>query len=169
VHSATYSAREESRKYDSQGPKNSQTFRSVADIRLIDNTKERHNVLVLGLGNKLGEDADVVESTLGIGNAHDPAKEVDRAAFAGVVPPVLRARQGVQVEVDTETVLACPLDGLEEVFPGRLCIERLVVVLLNCPEWEGDADEVEARAGDQCEVFLGLGCTSLEMIANVRR
>jgi hypothetical protein len=142
-------------------------LRSCADHRLIHDTKVRHNVLVLGLGNELGDDANVVEPTLGIGNAHDTAEEVDGAEFARVVPPVLRAGQGVQVEIDAEAVLARPLDGLEEVLPGSLCIERLVVVLLDCPVWEGNADEVEARAGDQCEVFLGLGCcTALEMIAN---
>lgn len=169
MHSATYLTREEGGKYDSQGPKDSQTLRSRADHWLIHNTKERHDVLVLRLGDELGKDANVVESTLGIGNAHNTAEEVDGAEFARVVPPVLRAGQGVQVEVDAETVLACPLDGLEEVLPGGFCVERLVVVLLNCPVWEGNADEVEARAGDQREVFLGLGCISLEMIAIVCR
>ncbi len=101
----------------SQGPKNSQTLRSRTDHRLIHNTKERYDVPVLGLRNELGEDANVVEATLGIGNAHDAGEEVDGAKSARVVPPVLRAGQGVQVKVDAETVLARPLDGLEEVLP----------------------------------------------------
>jgi len=66
----------------SQGPKNSQTFRGPTDYRLIYNTKERYNIPVLGLGNELGEDANVVEPTLGIGHAHDTTEEVDGAEFA---------------------------------------------------------------------------------------
>ena len=169
MNSATYSTWEEGQKGDSQGPKNSQTFRTPTDARLIHNTKHRHDILVLGLGNELGDDANVVEPTLGIGNAHNAAEEVDGPEFARVVPPVLRAGQGVQVEVDAETVLARPLNGLEEVLPGRLCVERFVVILLDCPECDGNADPVEARAGDQCEVFLGLDCTLLGLTAIIRR
>ena len=133
---------------DSLGPKNSQTFRSRTNHRFIHDTKVRHDVPVLGLGNELGKDANVVEPTLGIGHTHDTAEEVDGAESARVVPPVLRAGQSVQVEVDAETVLARPLNGLEEVLPGGFCIEWLAVVLLDGPEWEGNTDEVEARAGD---------------------
>lgn len=161
--------REEGRKIDSQGPKNSQTFRSGTNHWLIHNTKVRYDVPVLGLGNELGEDANVVKPTLGIGNTHDAAEEVDSTKSARMVPSILRAGQGVQVKVDAETVLARPLDGLEEVLPGGLCVERLVVIFLDCPVWKGNADEVEARASDQCEVLLGLDFASLEMGVIVRR
>jgi hypothetical protein len=57
--------------------------------------------------------------------------------MAGMVPPVLRARDGVEVEVDPDAVFPGPLDGFEEVSPTRPCEERFAIPYLDRPEREG--------------------------------
>ena len=83
---------------------------NVAQERLIERAKRGHDVAVLGLGDKLGEDADVLERALRVRDAHRAKEEVDRAEPARVVQPVLRARRGVQLEQDAEAVLAGPTE-----------------------------------------------------------
>lgn len=40
---------------------------------------------------------------------------IDGTQLPRVVVSILRSRDGVKVEIDTETILACPFNGLEEV------------------------------------------------------
>ena len=56
---------------------------------LVSDTEHHNDVSVLGLGDELGEDADVVKRTLGVGNTHRAEEDVDLPQTAGVVPTVL--------------------------------------------------------------------------------
>lgn len=56
-----------------------------AQERLVHDPEDGHDVLVLGLGDELGEEADVVERALGVRVAHDAVQPVDAAQPAGVV------------------------------------------------------------------------------------
>jgi hypothetical protein len=51
----------------------------------IDNGKDWYQVLVLGLGNKFCDDANVVQSTLCICVAHDSVQPVDLAISSGMI------------------------------------------------------------------------------------
>lgn len=62
----------------------------------------------------------------------------------------------MQVQVDAQAVFASPLECLEGVLPGDLFQERLVGILLNDPEGDGQTDPVEAGRGDLGEIFFGL-------------
>lgn len=90
-----------------------------------------------------------------------------------MVPAILAPGKCVEVKVDTKTVLASPLDSLEEVpawgheqrtyaqgkghaRPRDLLKEWLTVPSLNGPVTNGDADMVEASTGNLCEVLFGL-------------
>lgn len=58
---------------------------------------------------------DLLEVALAVHDAHNAEHPVDIAAAARVVPTVLRAGERVEVEQDSQAVLACPVDRLEEV------------------------------------------------------
>lgn len=93
---------------------------------LVEDAKEGNNVLVLRLRDELGERANVIKCALHVGNAHGTGAKADvgvdqgtSSHAAGVVPPVLRARDSVKIKVDAEPVLAGPFDGFEEVAVGE--------------------------------------------------
>ena len=100
---------------------------------LIRNTEYGDNILVLRLGDELGKNTNVVERPLSIRETHGTIEHVDGAETSRVIPAVLAARKSMKVEVDTDAVLARPLDRLEEVGPTRLGQEWLVVADLNSP------------------------------------
>ena len=81
----------------------------------------------------LHNDPHVVERALGVRVTHWPLHPVLLTKTSRVVPPVLRAGDGVQVEVDAQTILAGPLECLEDVRPGDLGQERLAIPDLNAP------------------------------------
>ena len=65
---------------------------AVSDILLLDegtnlihDTEQRYEVLILLLRDELGDDADVLERALSVGDAHDAVHEVDQAEPAGMV------------------------------------------------------------------------------------
>ena len=70
----------------------------------------------------------------------------------------------MQVEVDTETVLASPFDRLEEVLPCNTLEEWFAGVDLDGPVGERDTNEVEPCSSDLCEVLLSLSLTVSEVI-----
>lgn len=76
--------------------------------------------------------------------------------LARVVVAVLGTGESVKVEVDADTVLASPAERLENVLPSNTLEERLIVVLLDGPEGNGEADPVETSASDCSKVLLGL-------------
>jgi hypothetical protein len=123
--------------------------------RLVDDPEHGDDVAVLRLADELGEDADVVERALRVRDAHRAVQPADRAELAGVVPAVLRAGDGVQVDIDADAVLACPGDRLKEVRPARVREERLALPDLDRPVRQRDAYKVQAGAGDLRKVLLG--------------
>jgi len=63
--------------------------RGLSDFRhttFVHDTKDRDNILPLGLRDELGEDADIVQSALSVGHAHGASEEVDCPELATVVP-----------------------------------------------------------------------------------
>ena len=57
------------------------------------------------------------ESALAVECAVGSGKPPDGAAASGVIPAVLRAGNGVEIEVDSQTVLSSPFNAAEEVAP----------------------------------------------------
>ena len=82
---------------------------------LVRHTEHDDDIAVRGLRDELGDDANVVQGPLGVGDTHGTVQDVDGAKTSRVVPAVLGARKRMQVKVDAETVLAGPLDSLQEV------------------------------------------------------
>ena len=82
--------------------------------------------------------------------------------MTGMVPPVLRARDGVEVEVDPDTVFPCPLDGFEEVGPTCPREEWFAIPYLDRPEREGQSDPVQPCCCDLCKVIFGLSVSREE-------
>ena len=125
-------------------------------VGLVEDREHGDHVAVLGLADELGEGADVVERALGVRDAHDAVEEVDRAQLRRVVVPVLAAGHRVQVEVDSEAVLARPGDRLEEVRPTYVREEGLVRVDLDQPVRDRDPNPVEPGGSDLGKILLGL-------------
>ena len=81
-------------------------------------TKEWYNRCVFGLADKLRNDPNIVQASLGIGNSHDAVEPVDTertTTEARVIPAVLRSRVSVEIEVDPDSVFTSPANGLEDV------------------------------------------------------
>ena len=87
----------------------------MSSLRFVDDTEHRNDVPVLRLGDKLGEDTNVIQSTLSIGDTHRSVEVVDGTKPSRVVPTVLTTRNSVQIEVNTDTVFPSPLNSLQEV------------------------------------------------------
>jgi hypothetical protein len=120
---------------------------------LVQDAKHWNDVLVLVLHDELGERADDVERPLGVGDAHlavEEARALERSREepARVVPSVLRAGNGMEVEVDAKAILPCPFDRLEEVGPRNALEVRLSRLRLDRPEADRDPDIVEAGGGN---------------------
>ena len=73
-----------------------------------------------------------------------------------MVPAVLRAGHGVEIEVDPKSVFARPFDRFQEIGPRDALEVRLVGVLFNGPEPDGEPDPVEARTRNLREVLFSL-------------
>ena len=129
--------------------------------RFIHDPEHRHNVLVLVLADELDNISDVVHRPLRVRHAHVPVEKVNSAQTARIVESVLRARNCMQFEEDAQTVLARPLEGKQNVVPGRFGEERLARPCLDCPVGNWEADPVEARARDLGEVLFSLQCMKM--------
>ena len=82
---------------------------------LVGDTEHHDNITVLRLGDELGDDTDVVECALCVGDTHRTVQNIDLTNPSRVVPAILRARKSVQIQVHTKTILASPLNGLQQV------------------------------------------------------
>lgn len=103
-------------------------------------TEHRDDFPVFWLADKLGDDSDIVQTPLSIGNTHDSIKPVNAegaAVQAAVIPSVLRTRESVEVEIDTEAVFAGPADGFKHIFPLSTLQEWLIANGFDGPvgEW----------------------------------
>jgi len=58
---------------------------NVKDSGLVHDTKHGHNVPVFRLGDKFGDDSNVIQGALGVGHAHDPPEEVDLSILSRVI------------------------------------------------------------------------------------
>jgi len=81
----------------------------------------------------LNNDPHVVERALSVRVTHRSLHPVLLTEAPRVIPTVLRAGDGVQVEVDAQTILAGPFECLEDVRPRDLGQERLAIPDLNAP------------------------------------
>lgn len=84
-------------------------------LHLVQDAEHRDDILVLRLRDEFRQDANVIERPLRVHVTSRSPQEIGLAKSSGMVPPVLRSRDSVQIEVDPETVFTRPLDGLEEV------------------------------------------------------
>ena len=82
---------------------------------LVQDAEHGHNILPFGLRNELRDDANVVERSLSIGEAHDSIEEVVLACLATVVVGVGGAGYGVEVEVNADTIFPAPLEDTDNV------------------------------------------------------
>lgn len=55
------------------------------DQRLVDDTENGDDVLVLGLRDELGEDTNIIQHALSVRDTHRAIHEIDLTAFTGVV------------------------------------------------------------------------------------
>ena len=53
--------------------------------RFVHDTKDGNNGLPFRLGNKLGDDSDIVQCALSIGQAHDAIEKIDRPRLARMI------------------------------------------------------------------------------------
>lgn len=123
--------------------------------RLVDEPVEGEHVLVARLREEGRELGVQVEGSLGVEGAVGAVEPADDALAAAVVPAVLAAGEGVQVEVHAEAVLAGPLDAAQEVAPGDFGDVGVAGVGGDGPVGVGDADVVEAGGADVGEGLLG--------------
>ena len=130
-------------------------FSNETDKRLIDDTPDRNEVLVLLLTDKLSDDPDVVQSTLRVRIAHRRCHEVYVRLLARMVEPILATRDRMQIEVDTDTILPAPSEQAQDVFPADLGEEGLVVPDVDRPEGNRDTHEIEASASNLCDILFG--------------
>jgi hypothetical protein len=91
-----------------------------------------------------------------LGQIERTGQEVDATNEARVVLAVLRARQGVNVELHAQAVLAAPLERLEDVLPADALQEGLALLRLDEPVRDRQADPVQACSGNVGKVTLGL-------------
>ena len=127
-----------------------------AQQRFVDNAKHRHNVFVLVLADELGNVADVVHRPLRVRDSHVAIEEVDRARPAGMVVPVLRSWDGMELKIDAQAVLARPLKREKHVIPGSLREEGLAGPCLDSPVGNGETNPIESCASDLGKVLLRL-------------
>lgn len=125
------------------------------DKRFVDDTEDRDNVLVLRLADELSDNPDIFERALRIRKAHRSYHKVHVRQLARVVEPVLAPWNGVQVQVDTDTILSTPPKQTQEILPADLREEGLVVPGVDNPKGDRYAHEIEARACDLGDVLLG--------------
>ena len=84
-------------------------------LRLIQNSEYGHHILILGLRDEFGKNANIIKRALRIGISHWAVQKVDGANFAGMVPTVLTTWDSVKVKVDPESILASPFNGFQEI------------------------------------------------------
>jgi hypothetical protein len=73
-----------------------------------------------------------------------------------MVPPVLRAWIDVEAHIDTETILAGPFDGFEEIFPRNFRKVGFVGIRLDGLKWHWDANPVETSGSNHRKIFFNL-------------
>jgi hypothetical protein len=77
------------RRWKFKSPTDSQSTElcvaNVKDSGLVHDTKHGHNVPVFRLGNKFGDNSNVIQGALGVGHAHDPPEKVDLTSLPRVI------------------------------------------------------------------------------------
>ena len=86
---------------------------------LVSDTEHGNDISIFWLRDEFSNNADVVQGPLCVRNTHRTEKHINSADLARMVPAILAARKGMQVEVNTNTILASPLNCLEEVASER--------------------------------------------------
>jgi hypothetical protein len=121
----------------------------------VDETIHGYDVFVARLREEDGEFVVDIEPTLGVFLAVGAIEPAHGALASGMVPAVLRPWGTVKIEVDAEAVLARVFDAAKEVAPAYLRDVDVVVVGLDHPVAEGNADVVEACVADGGETLFG--------------
>jgi hypothetical protein len=122
------------------------------------------------LGDKFRNGSDVVQCPLRVGNTHNAIHEVDLAKLARVVISILRTGDGVQVQVDTETIFATPRQYTQNV-PSHQIVWLIISAGVTgdllpadlCQEWLSDGS---SRSGIHTNVGPGLDCPEGDRQAN---
>ena len=84
-------------------------------LGLVNDTEHSDNILILRLGNELGENTNVIKRPLRVGVTHRSIQHIDCTELSRMIPTVLTARERVEIKVDADTIFASPLDSLQEV------------------------------------------------------
>ena len=105
--------------------------------------------------DKLGQSTNVIQGSLGVGKTHSTSQKVELSNPTRVVPSVGGSGRSVQVKLDSKSILARPLQCLNDVLPANALEERFVAKRLEGPETDGQTDPVETGVGHEHKVFLG--------------
>lgn len=123
-------------------------------IGLVDETEHGDDRGVLGLNHELGEGSDNVQRSLSVGKTHDTAHPVDRTQSTRVIPTVLRTWDGVEIEVDSDSVFPCPADSSEDISPGDSLEVWLLARSCDGPVTNRQTDPVETGRDNLDKVTL---------------
>ena len=69
---------------------------------------------------------------------------------------ILRSRDGMQVDLDTQAIFTSPPEGFEDILPAGPSHEWFVAPCFDRPEWNRDTDPVQACASDLSKILLSL-------------
>lgn len=137
------------------GPVQDVRDRQGEHLRLVGKAVDGDDVLVPRLGEELGQLIVDLEGPLPVQVAVCPVQPPDGTLMAAVVPPVLAARNAVQVQVHPEAIFSAIFNRPEKVSPSDLGHVWVAFIGLDSPVRILDPDMVEARISDVCKVLLG--------------
>jgi len=95
-----------------------------------------------------------VERSLSIECTISPVEPANCALSTGVIPTILTARQGVEIEVDANAVLACPFETSKQISPADIGYIWVSTICCHSPVWIWDSDMVKSCCLDVDEVLL---------------
>lgn len=118
-----------------------------SSLRFVGNSEHNYNVTILRLGDEFGNYSNVVQGSLCICQSHWSIENINRAELSRVVPAILTAREGVEVEINPNAIFTSPLNRLEEV--SMICQPKRSMCL-----YETYCQEVLARKGSPVRVSM---------------
>jgi hypothetical protein len=125
-----------------------------SSLGLIGDSENSDDIPILGLRYELGNNSNIIKRALGVCQTHNAVKNTDGPKTTGMIPAVLTAGQGVQVEVDAKSIFACPFDRFEEVCPRSFGEERFASAGFDCPVSYRDTDVIETGTCDLSKILL---------------
>ena len=69
---------------------------------------------------------------------------------------ILRTRGAMEIYQNPKSVLPCPLEGTEDILPGRASHEGFAIPHVNSPPGDRNSDPIQSSACDLRKVLFGL-------------